>query len=509
VRDQSPSEVPPRQSGLDNLYEDDVNLDYMDYDLRESNPDPRGLPHHRTNTGTRTQAMRPQTKHITPLVSRDIASAKSPPSFNRLSASAGAARFISLKTPPTKPRQQPIDRVMVLQQRPDALHLLSRGPSTTPNNNNSLYNRQLDFTPSLLSHPPAQYVLDATFWKIEARDAARKADAILAKQTTNDPKAPLVLPVAFTKQLGRIREKGPKENGGSQKTPRQAGFPKWPQPTTEDKRLRPSKSVATAVEPSVNASVNAKVTSEKVSCSKRNSLPPTQVGEATPASYGDVTSSDDNILPGGVEVADGFKVIDTEVHESEKWGGGRLIPSGLKVARCKGEGVGLGAAKLSSRRVSDKPSEPTVDGAENTDSDRPQPEDMRKLTLPCTTGPTTTLPLPQKSTNVPSTAMKSFAKGGLPRCGRPPGVRGHWKGYVLTQGRPTTSKGKLLLLDAPPALLPQRSTRSGKVFKPPEGGSSSDHASEDNSSEEEKRVIRRRRLRAARKHILVSEHSDK
>ena len=74
----------------------------------------------------------------------------------------------------------------------------TRRPSTT-SNNNSLYNRQLDFTPSLLSQPPTEYVLDATFRRIEARDAARKMlrekmDAIQTKQTTmDDSKAPSVL----------------------------------------------------------------------------------------------------------------------------------------------------------------------------------------------------------------------------------------------------------------------------------------------------------------------------
>ena len=75
-----------------------------------------------------------------------------------------------------------------------------------------------------------------------------------------------------------------------------------------------------------------------------------------------------------------------------------------------------------------------------------------------------------------------------------------------------TSKEKLLLLDALPALLPQRSTRSGKVFKPPEGegGSSSEQSGDDDSdSEEERRVNRSRRSReGSAKHVLSSKYSD-
>ena len=133
-------DVPTRQPDLDNLYEEGVHLDYMDFDPGESNPKPRGFYHHCTNIGTQPQTASSQAKHTTP---KDASSAKPPPSFNRLSTSVGAASSASL---------QPIDRVMVLERRPDAPRLSNTGPSTTPNNN-SLYNRQLDYTPSLPSQP--------------------------------------------------------------------------------------------------------------------------------------------------------------------------------------------------------------------------------------------------------------------------------------------------------------------------------------------------------------------
>ena len=57
---------------------------------------------------------------------------------------------------------------------------------------------------------------------------------------------------------------------------------------------------------------------------------------------------------------------------------------------------------------------------------------------------------------------------------------------MLAEDCPPTNKEKLLLLDAPPLLLPQRSTRSGKVFKAPEGegGSSSEQSGDDDSYSE-------------------------
>jgi hypothetical protein len=459
-RDPFRFEVPTRRPDLDNLYEDDVHLDYMDFDLGQSNPIPRGLTHHSINTGTQPQATGPQAKHTTPLTSKDTSSAKSPPSFHRLPASVGAGLSTTSKPASVKPGQQPIDRVMVLQRRPDAPRLSNAGSSTTPNNN-SLYNRQLDFTPSLLSQPPVEYVLDATFSKIAARDAARKTNAIRIKQTatTNDSKAPSVLPVVPNQQLGRIREKSHQDNGGSQKTPRppHAGLPKCSQPTA------------------VGSCIMVKVTSEKASCSERNHTygphshePSTRTVGVFPALYGDNTSSNDDLLLDGVEVADGLRVMDTGIHESEKWGGGRLIRSGLRVARLKDKGVDFNTTKFSSRCVSKKSLVATDDVPENTTANRPQPEETQKLAPPCTSGPAATPPLPQKQTHVPPAATESPENCNALQRGRHTGAKGQWKGYVLADNYPPTSKGKLLLLDAPPALLPQRSTRSGKVFKPPE-----------------------------------------
>ena len=470
----------------------------MDRDFEEPNSGPRGLPRISKTTQTQTQASMPQPSDTKLSASKNMSSVKSPPP----SASSKGAPSISSKPPHTKPGQQPVDRVMVLQQRTGTLRLASS--FTTPNNN-TLYNRQLDFTPSLLSHPPAEYVLDTTFWKIEARDAARKADAIRAKQTTaNEPKVPSVLLVTSNQpnqpnqQPVRVREKGHKENDGSQKTPRPpyTGVFRWPQRTTEEKRSCPSKLGTTTIEPGVTV----EAAFGKASClyGPQPHEPPTQIA----------TSSDHGIPLGGVEVAGAFRVIDTGVHESEKWGGGRLIPSGLKVARRKNEDPGLNTTKLFSHRVSDDPPAPTADVPENAASNGPQLETCTPA-LPRTGVPTTTLLLPPKSTNVQSVATKSLAKWGASRRGRLPGATRQWKGYVLADDCPQTSKGKLLLLDAPPALLPQGSTRSGKVFKPPDSGSSSNQASEDDDSEEEVRVNRRRRQRGApRRHILSSECSD-
>jgi hypothetical protein len=389
---------------------------------------------------------------------------------------------------------------MVLQQRPDALRpSYSTSITTATNTNNTLYNRQLDFTPSLLSQPPAQYVLDATFWKIEVRDAARRTCAALEKEnTTGGSKPPPVLPVApdhRNQQLNRIGEKGHKGGGGSQIISRVPH-----QPKTEQKRPRLPKLATTEAK----SCITVKVTSEKTSRSGRNQSrePPTHPAEVFPASYGGLTSSDGSMLLDGVEAVDGPRMVDPEVYESEKWGGGRLIPSGLKVARPNDRGGGLNTLTLSSDRVSDKPPVLIVDVLENTVS-----METHKLASPCTGIPAATLPLPQKECiNVPSAAVMSPAEFGAPRRGPLPGTRGQWKGYVLAEDCHPTSKGKLLLLDAPPALLPQRSTRSGRVFKP-EGDA--DQATEDDDSEGETRVKRRCRLRrAARKRVLLSEHSD-
>jgi len=460
----------------------------MDFDPGQSNPNPRGLPHHSTNIGTQLQAARPQVKHTTP---KDTSSAESHPSLNRLSASAGAAPSTSLKP---QPGQQPIDRVMVLQQRPDAPRLSNVDPSTAPNNN-SLYNRQLDFTPSLLSQPPAEYVLDATFRKIEARDAARRMNVIQARQTAaDDSRASLV----STKQrLGTIREKGHEENNGSQKKtlrPPQAGIPKSSQPTTAEKR-----STATGSCITVKGSPDASCSGRNLTNGPHSHEPSTRTGGAT---------SGDDLIQDSVRVADGLRVMGAEVYESEKWGGGRLIPSGLKMARPKDDTVDPNAAKLSSHRVSDKSSVQAGDVPENLASNRLQPAETHKLGPPCTNGPAATLPIPQIRTNVPPAATKSPANSGAVRSGRGLGAKGERKGYVLAGDRPPTSKGKLILLDAPPTLLPQRSTRSGKVFKPPGGGSSSEQSGSEDS-EEERRVNRRRRSRVvARKYVLSSEHSD-
>ena len=505
MRDPSRFEVPTRQPDLDNLYEDDVHLDYMDFDLEESNR----LPRPGTNIGTQPEAERPQAKHTT---LKDTSSAKSPSSFKCPSASDGAASSVTKKPPSIKQGQQPIDRVMVLQRRPDAPRLSNAGPSTTPNNN-SLYNRQLDFTPSLLSQPPAEYVLDATFRKIEVRDAAKRMDATQVKRTTvDDPKTPSVLLVASNQRLGWRMEKGHQANNRSQRTPRprHTGLPQLSQPTTAKQRARPSKSVTTAV----GSCITVKVTSEKASCSERNLTyaphshePSTRTGDSFPASSNGNAFPDGDGTLGSVKATDGPRVLDTEVYESEKWGGGRLIRSGLKVARLKDEGVDLNSSKLSSYRVSDKSSVLAIDAPENTAAKRPQLAETHKLASLCTSGPTTTLPFPPKFTNVPPAATKSPANGGALTCRFRPGAKGQWKGYVLAKDCPPTSKGKLLLLDAPPALLPQGSTRSGKVFKPPGGGSSSDQSGSDDS-EEERRVNRSRRLRGvARKRVLLSDDS--
>jgi hypothetical protein len=489
VKAPSRFKLPTRQPDLDNMYDDGVHLDYMDCDLGESNPNPRGPPHHSTNIGTQPQAASPQAKHTTP---KGTSSAESRPSFNRPEASVGAALSTSLKPPSAKPVQQPIDRVMVLQQRPDAPRLSNAGPSTTPSNN-SLYNRQLDFTPSLLSQPPAEYVLDATFRKIEARGAARKLDAMQAKRTTGDDSgAPSVLLVTSKQRLGTIREKGHQGNRGSQKMLRQVVIPKLSQPNTAEKRSRPPKLVTTAIGSCIKANLTNGPPSHE---------PSTRTGGAFPSSYGDDTSSDDDIILDGVKVANGLRVMGAEVYESEKWGGGRLIPNGLKVARVKDEAVDLNTAKLSSYRVPDKSSVQAVGAPENIATNGLQPAETHKLGSPCTSGSPATPSLPPAVT-------KSTAIGGGLRCGRDVGAKGQWKGYVLAGDCPPTSKGKLLLLDAPPALLPQRSTRSGKVFKPPGGGSSSEQSGSDDS-EEEKRVNRSRRSRRiARKYVLSSEYSD-
>ena len=141
------------------------------------------------------------------------------------------------------------------------------------------------------------------------------------------------------------------------------------------------------------------------------------------------------------------------------------------------------------------------DVPEDTAVKAPQPAETHKLASPCTSGP----PLPPKLINVPPAATNSLANCGAMRR---LGAMGQWKGYVLAENCPPRSKGKLLLLDAPPALLPEGSTRSGKVFKPSASGSSSEQSGCDDS-EEERRVNSSRRSReVARKHVLFSEDSD-
>ena len=494
ARDPSCFKASIRRPHLDHLHEDDIHLDYMDCD---SNSDPRGLPHNNTNTQTQTQASRPQSQDMKPSTLKNM-----PPT--NLSSPFKVAPSISSNPPLSNTGQQPIDRVMVLQQRPDAPRLSSVGSSTTPNNNNR-YNRQLDFTPSLLSHPPAEYALDTTFWKIEARDAARKAGAMhVERTTTNNPKVPSVVLAAPNQQPARVRENGHKENSGSQKTLRpHAGFLRASQPTAEEKRKHPSKSGTTTIEAAPTVGVTLKKASRLSGPQSR--APPTQIARVFPTAR-NATTSENRILVDGVRVAGVRRVMDTEVHESEKWGGGRLIPSGLNVARRKNEHTGLRTTKLLSHRVSDNPPEPTADVPEHTASNGPQLEEARKLVLPCTSVPAVTLSPPQKSTSAQFSATKSLPKCASSRRRRPPGAKGQWKGYALAEGRPQASEGKLLLLDAPPVLLPEGSTRSGKVFKPPTGGSSSDQASDDDDSGEERKVNTRRR--PARKRIPSSEHSD-
>ena len=76
--------------------------------------------------------------------------------------------------------------------------------------------------------------------------------------------------------------------------------------------------------------------------------------ESPSASCSDSASPDGDAILDDVKVSDGPRVLDTKVYESEKWGGGRLIWSGLKVARlkvnssktlklwCLGEASGIG-----------------------------------------------------------------------------------------------------------------------------------------------------------------------
>ena len=129
-----------------------------------------------------------------------------------------------------------------------------------------------------------------------------------------------------------------------------------------------------------------------------------------------------------------------------------------------------------------------VDIPEITATKRPQRAKPHKLASPCASGPAAISPLSTKHYQVPCKL----------RCSSRVGAKGQLKSYVLAEDRPPTSKGTLLLLDAPPGLPPQRSTRSGKVFKPPEGegGSSSEQSGDNESdSEEERRVNRSRRSR--------------
>ena len=144
-------------------------------------------------------------------------------------------------------------------------------------------------------------------------------------------------------------------HSGSQKS-LPPGLPKWFQPITTptEKRPHPSKS-GTAI---FRSCITVKGTPEQASRSERNlHEPSTQADGAFPASYGDNASSDDGMFLDGVkDVVDGLGVMGTEVSESEKWGGGRLIPSGLKVARLKDEAVDLSTTKISNHCASDKSS---------------------------------------------------------------------------------------------------------------------------------------------------------
>ena len=98
------------------------------------------------------------------------------------------------------------------------------------------------------------------------------------------------------------------------------------------------------------------------------------------------------MISDGVKGVDGLGAMDTEVYESEKWGGGRLIPSGLKVARLKDEAADLNTTKLSNHCVPDKSSVQAVEYPENTATNRRRRAETCKLVSPCTSDPAATLP---------------------------------------------------------------------------------------------------------------------
>ena len=160
--------------------------------------------------------------------------------------------------------------------------------------------------------------------------------------------------------------------------------------------------------------MTVKGTPEKASCSERNlHEPSTQTGGAFPTSYGDNTSSDDDMILDGVKYVHGLGVVG--VYESEEWGGGRLIPSGLTVARLKDTAVDLNTTKLSNHCVLGKSSIQAVDVPEITATYRPQRAKTRKLASRCTSDPAATPLFPQNLTNVdvPAVATKSPANYGV------------------------------------------------------------------------------------------------
>ena len=122
----------------------------MDFDPGASNPKPRRLHHHSTNIGTQPHTASSQSKHIMP---KDTSFAESPPSFNRLSASVRAASSThQASTAAYRLR----NGSSTTTRRSSSVALACRMQVLDHPNNNSLYNRQLDFTLS----PP----LDRTSW---------------------------------------------------------------------------------------------------------------------------------------------------------------------------------------------------------------------------------------------------------------------------------------------------------------------------------------------------------
>ena len=97
------------------------------------------------------------------------------------------------------------------------------------------------------------------------------------------------------------------------------------------------------------------------------------------------------ILDGSKDV-DGLGVMNTEVDESEKWGGGRLIPSALKVPRLKDEAVDLNTTKLSNHCILVKSFIQAVDVPENTAINGARRVETHKLALLCMSDPVATPP---------------------------------------------------------------------------------------------------------------------